>query len=146
MVAIKGGDKFEKAMRELVDKLAIDSTLRVGFLEKAKYPDGTSVALVAAFNNWGTARMPPRPFFSNMVRDKNKDWPGTLANLIKANNFDTTKALMLMGEGIKGQLQQAIRDTNSPPLSPVTVKAKGFDKPLINTAHMFNSVDYEVVK
>ena len=49
-----------------------------------------------------------------------------------------------MGEGIKGQLQQSIRDTNAPPLAPATVSAKGFAKPLIDSSNMINSVDYEV--
>ena len=144
MASIRGGDKFEKKMAELAARFSSKETLRVGFLENATYPDGVYVAAVAAFNNFGTGRIPPRPFFSNMVRSKSGDWPATLANLLK--DHDIEKSLNLMGEGIKGQLQQAIKDTNSPPLSPVTVKAKGFDKPLINTSHMINSVSYEVKK
>lgn len=145
MATIRGGDKFEKKLAELVAKFGSSKeVLRVGFLENATYPDGTLVAAVAAYNNFGTRRIPPRPFFSNMVRQKSGGWPMTLANLLKTN--DINKSLALMGEGIKGQIQQSIKDTNSPPLSAVTVKAKGFDKPLINTSHMINSVSYEVKK
>lgn len=145
MATIKGGDKLEKAFTQLAARLSKPGTLRVGFLEKATYPDGKPVAMIAAIQNYGSGHIPPRPFFSNMVRSKSKDWPKALAPLLKANDYDATLALRLMGEGIKGQLQQSIRDTNTPPLAPSTIARKGFDKPLIDTGHMINSVDYEVV-
>ena len=49
-----------------------------------------------------------------------------------------------MGLGIKGQLQQSIIETNAPPLAESTVARKGFEKPLVDTSHMLNSVDFEV--
>jgi hypothetical protein len=144
MVATRGGDKADKALAALLKRLSTGEKLRVGFLESSKYPDGTSTALVAAINNYGSARIPPRPFFSNMVKSKSPGWAAALGSILKATNNDMARALPLMGEGIKGQLQQSIRDTNDPPLAPSTVRAKGFDKPLINTGHMINSVAYEV--
>ena len=121
-------------------------TLRVGFLSGARYPNGTPVALVASVLNYGAPRagIPPRPFFSNMVKAKSPEWPAAIAGLLKANNYDTAKVLMLAGEAIKGQLQQSIKDTNAPPLKPATIKRKGFAKPLISTGQMLNSVAYEV--
>jgi len=53
-------------------------------------------------------------------------------------------ALARMGEGIAGQLRESIQSTNSPPLAESTIEAKGFEKPLIDTGHMWNSVAYEV--
>lgn len=144
MVAIRGGDKLERKLAELTARLDKRGTLRVGFLENARYPNGTSVALVAAIQDFGAPRagIPPRPFFRNMVAKKSKEWPGALANLLKANSVEVS--LRLLGEGIKGQLQQSIIDTNSPPLKPATIARKGFAKPLIHTAHLLNSVDYNV--
>ena len=49
-----------------------------------------------------------------------------------------------MGEHIKDQLQGSIRDLMEPALSPVTIAKKGFSKPLIETSHMLNSVDYDI--
>jgi hypothetical protein len=51
-----------------------------------------------------------------------------------------------VGEGIKGQLQQAIVDFAGAPLAPATVAAKGFDKQLIDSGVMQHSVDYEVTE
>lgn len=146
MANIKGGDKLGAALAKIAAQLNKPATLQVGFLENAKYPDGTPVAMVAAIHNFGAPRagIPPRPFFSNMVAKKSKDWPKSIANLLKLHNYDILKVLKLMGEGIKGQLQQSIRDTNKPPLKPLTILRKGFPKPLIDTGHMLNSVDYRV--
>ncbi len=146
MAEIKGGDKFLRAMAELARKLDTPRTLQVGFFEDAKYPDGTSVAMVAALNNFGTSRAPPRPFFSNMVRDKSPEWPKAIEGLLVRTNYDVDETLNLTGEAIKGQLQQSIRDLTSPPLAESTIKRKGFDKPLIETKLMLNSAGFHVKK
>lgn len=146
MATIRGGEKFEAALREMAAAVSKPATLRVGFLEGATYPDGTSVAMVAAIQDFGAPAVgiPPRPFFRNMVRTKSPGWPAAIAKLLRANRYDAEKTLGQVGEGIRGQLQQSIRDTNEPPLAPATIAAKGFDKPLIETAHLINSADYEV--
>jgi len=143
---VSGGDKLEKALAELASKLQDGKTLSVGFLENATYPDGTSVAFVAAMNEFGTSRMPPRPFFRNMIQDKSPEWPSAIAGLLKSTDMDVDKTLMLAGEAIKGQLQQSINTLTSPPLAESTIDRKGHSKPLIDTSVMVNSVDYVVKK
>jgi hypothetical protein len=144
MAALKGGDKLEAALREIAQKVSKPGTLRVGFLENATYPDGTPVATVAAANEFGTKRIPARPFFRNMIAAKSDEWAPAIGHLLPQNDYDAPKVLVLAGEAIKGQLQQSIRDTNSPPLSPVTIEKKGFDKPLIDSAVMIMTVGSEV--
>lgn len=139
MSNIKGGDKLALNLAELAANVSNASTLRVGFLENATYPDGKPVALIAAIHNYGKW-----PFFSNMVADKSPEWPKAIGDLLKKNNFDAQRTLGQAGQGIKGQLQQAIKDTISPPNSPATIARKGFDKPLVDSGHMQNTVDYEV--
>lgn len=146
MAKIRGGGQFEKKLTELADKLGDPKVVRVGFLENATYPNGTSVAMVAAIQNYGApaAGIPPRPFFSNMIADKKSGWSSALAKNLKKTGYDVTKTLTLMGEGISGQLRDSIRSTSSPPLKPATVRRKGFATPLIDTGHLLASVDYEV--
>lgn len=88
--------------------------------------------------------IPPRPFFRNAIRKYGPQWGADMAAIIRANGFDAAKVLGLMGVRIKGQIQQSIVDLVSPPLAKSTIARKGFDKPLIETGHMLNSVDYEV--
>lgn len=146
MATLSGGKKFEDALRELAGKVAKPATLKVGFLANATYPDGTPVAMIAAINEYGAPSrgQPPRPFFRNMINAKQGEWPNAIAGLLRANDLDAEKALDQTGAAIAGQLRQSIKDLTSPPLAASTIRRKGFDKPLIDTGHMFNSVDHEV--
>jgi hypothetical protein len=143
---LTGGGKLEMVLKGIAERAGKPGTVRVGFLEGATYPDGTSVATVAAIQNYGApgANIPARPFFSNMVKEKSPNWGKSLGQVLVAANYDATLALGRMGEGIKGQLEQAILDTTSPPLAKETVDAKGFSKPLEDTGHMLDSVGFEV--
>ena len=67
MAAISGGDKLQRALDRIAKNLSKAASVEIGFAENATYPDGTSVALVAALNEFGTGKIPPRPFFRNMV-------------------------------------------------------------------------------
>lgn len=60
-----------------------------------------------------------------MINAKQKTWAPAMGTLLRDNDFDQDKTLQLTGEGIAGQLQQSIRDTYAPPLSPVTVMLRG---------------------
>jgi len=170
--SLKGGQLLQKRLAELAAKVAKGATLRVGFLEGATYPDGTSVATVAAINNFGAPAkgIPARPFFSNMVASNSPTWGAKLAKLLELNDWDAYKALDMMGAGIAGELRQSIVATSSPPNSMATNLLKqrfpmgGYEfddvlkawsdatagetappgKPLTWTGHMLNSVDHEV--
>ena len=145
-LSFSGGEELLKRLAEIAEKIGDAQTLRVGFLENSTYPDGTSVPMVAAANEWGDPVMnrPPRPFFRSMIADCSPEWGDDLAKIAEATNFNAETLLPLMGERIKDQLQSSIRQFTDPPLSPYTIKKKGFDKPLIDTAVMLNAVDYDI--
>ena len=150
---VRGGTAFKQRLTQIASNLSSGKSLKVGFLADATYDDGTPVALVAAANEFGKMVMTkageyyfqlPRPFFRNMISANSAQWPGEFSQLIRSSNYDARLALGLMGERIKSQLQESIRELNSPPLAESTIKHKGFDKPLIDSDHMLNSVDYAV--
>lgn len=174
-ITLSGGEKLERRLAALSQSIAKGGKLRVGFLEGATYPDGTSVAMVAATQNFGApgAGIPPRPFFNKFIDDNKDEWGAQLSRLLQGSNFDVEKSLNVMGMGMVGQLQTAIIETNDPPLSPVTlllrsrfptgdyeagdvwqafadiaageVPSGGSAKPLVWSGHMLQSVNYEVV-
>lgn len=158
MVQITGGDKLEKALAEIAQKVSKASEVDIGFLSGATYPDGTSVAFVAAMNEFGhrigsapeegeedtRESVPPRPFFRDMIAEKSKEWPAAVGNLLVANGYDAEKTMGQTGEAIKGQLQESIVRFDKVPLAPSTIAAKGNDKQLVDTGTMLNSVGYEV--
>lgn len=143
---IKGGKKFEEALDKMAARLRSGGVLRVGFLENATYPNGTKVAAVAANNEYGTKKAPSRPFFRSMIKQYSKTWPEAIAKNLKATNYDVETTLNRVGMGIKGQLQDTIRDFQGAPLAPSTIARKGFDKQLIDSGHMLNSVDFDIKK
>jgi len=120
---MSGGEALKKRLTELAENLATGAEVRVGFLEGAKYDDGTPVAQVAAIQEFGAPRagIPPRSFFRTMIAAKKDGWGDAVAATLKASDFDAAKALGLVGQGISNQLQESIENTNSPPLSPVTL-------------------------
>ena len=140
---LSGSDGVMKALEEIARKMG-GGEVSVGFMAGATYPDGTPVAAVAYWNEFGTSGTPARPFFRQMIAAESPTWPGKMAKLAKATDYDGDKVLALMGEDIKGALQKSINDLQSPPLASSTIEAKGFAKPLIDTSHMLNSITYEV--
>lgn len=143
MSTSRGGDKFSAEVTRLLEKLAKgNQVVQCGFFPEAEYPDGTKVAMVAAIQNYGAParNIPPRPFFTNMVRQGEREWPKVLLSSIKARNYDIKLALTDLGHEMEGELRQSIQQTNSPPLRPATIKRKGHPKPLVDTGRMFDSV------
>lgn len=160
MATTRGGDKFEMKLADMTRLATNARSVGIGFLAEAKYPDGTPMAMIAAIQDFGApnAGIPPRPFFRNMIAAKRHEWGPAVRDLLLDNGYDALRTLQLAGEAIAGQLRQSIVDTNSPPLAESTLRARGVGgmvynpkksstfgaKPLIDTGHLFNSVDYEV--
>jgi len=145
MASVRGGDKWQTVLNKLAAGLSNASLLQVGFLENATYSDGTSVPLIAAMNEFGRPpRQPPRPFMRLTVNTYKATWGPQMAASLKATNYNAKLSLDRLGQIVKGDIQQSIRDLMAPPLSPITIARKGFDKPLIDTGHMISSVDYRV--
>lgn len=91
-----------------------------------------------------TITTPPRPYFRGMIAKNKGEWPADLGKIIKAANYDSAVALGRLGKHVAEQLQESIRDFSDPGNAKSTIAKKGFDKPLVESAHMQNSVDSEV--
>jgi hypothetical protein len=145
MAEIKGGEGLKKALDRIALGLSNASVVDVGFLAGGTYPDGTSIPLVAALNEYGKSpSQPPRPFFRNMIAEKSKEWPDDIQKLLVAHGYDGKATLTDMGEVIKGELADSIVKLTSPPLKPATIARKGSDKPLVETGTMLRSIGYAV--
>ena len=142
---LKGADGVSKALGDIARRMG-GGSVKVGFMDGATYPDGTSVAAVAFWNEYGVPAQgqPPRPFFRQMIAKESPKWGAKMGKLAKACNYDGAHVLAIMGEDIKGSLKASIVNFHSPSLAPSTVEAKGFSKPLVDTSHMLNSIDVEV--
>ena len=123
-ISITGGEALKARLAEIAAKVSRAGVLRVGFLEGATYPEtGVSVPMVAAIQEFGApkAGIPPRPYFRTMVKKESPTWGEKLAPILKANDYEVAPSLDMMGMGIESQLRQSIIDTDTPPLSPITL-------------------------
>lgn len=144
MASLSGGAALEAALAKIASGLEKGASVEVGFFEGATEDDGTPVALVAALNEFGTSRIPPRPFFRNAIAKNSSKWPTNIAAALKANNYDAAVALKLVGDEIVSEIQDSIRSNTPPPNAPSTVAAKGSDSTLRDSGVMLRSVAYVV--
>ena len=121
----------------------MNASVRVGVLENATYPDGTPVAMVAFWNEYGTRTSPVRAFFRTTVSEQKKNWVLSVQNLMKMHN-DPKQVMGLIGVNIQEQLVHSINTWSDPPNAPYTIEKKGFDAPLRDTTRMSKSISIEI--
>lgn len=91
-----------------------------------------------------TITIPPRPFFRTTIKEGEKHWGKDLGKVLKDKDYDAVAALNAMGEEIKGEIQESIRDWTAPPNAKSTIAKKGFNDPLFGDGTMLRAVDSEV--
>jgi len=139
-----GGEKL-KAIFEKAGKGGI-SSVDIGVFASAKYNDGTPVAAVEAWNEFGTATIPERP----AIRIANKENEKTLLRLIKImidpeTMVITPKIGKEIGINHQGATQQSIIRLSSPANAESTKKAKKSSNPLIGKDNIYkNSITFKV--
>lgn len=119
---LKVSDNVTRKLKEIAASMS--GSVEVGFLEGATYPDGTPVAAVAFWNEFGHGGpfpAPPRPFFRTMIAEESPSWPRKMAAMAKATDNNGPRVFALMGEDIDGALKKSIRDVTAPALSPTTL-------------------------
>ncbi len=139
----RGGKKLQRLLRE-AGKGGV-SGVKVGFFSTARYEDGTPVAAVAAWNEFGTETIPERPFFRNALAESER----SVGRILQAG-LDTKKMVVderlagRVGAHVQGQIQESITALKEPPNAPETVRRKGSSDPLMDTGTLRNSVSWEV--
>lgn len=106
---------------------------KIGWPSGKEYPDGTSVAYVAAIQNFGVPEkgIPPRPMLKPTVAENQDRWAEVMKHLTRqvANGeLDAVDALDGMGRVAAMDLQATIAQINEPALSPVTVLLRKWRK------------------
>lgn len=142
-------DSIEDFLNDVASQLD-SKQLKVGFIDGATYPDGTTVAMVAATNEYGRPEnnQPPRPFFRNAIAEHESEWTDAIARGIRTG-YPVDQVLEVVGAQIQGDVQESIAQLIAPPLSASTIaarKSKGNNstKPLVDTKVMIGDVNYEV--
>jgi hypothetical protein len=140
------------ALKEIYERLstATKTEIAVGFpAGKAQaYPDGTPVALVAAFNVFGTKDIPSRDFMAlakSAIIEKTSPIMAEIGRL-ELEGKDKEVDALRQAAGIAGAdaIKAAIIALDSPPNAPGTIMKKKSSNPLIDTSHMKDSVTFVI--
>lgn len=128
---------LEKLLAEMNGK-----EVDVGWFESNRYEDGTQVAAVAACNELGEGNIPARPFMrkafddgsATVVERFHKD-----ASMLITGKLTIDQVLGRVGMHYEAAIVESIKNGGWQPNAPITIKRKGFDKPLIETGIMWQS-------
>ena len=149
-----------KALKGLGDK-----TAQAGWFESARYPvdkegnGGESVAYIARILNSGATikkvnedgvlviTIPARPFMRLarfMFMQERKALEKRLSQRIIRGKLDPEQFLNQIGMFLEGKILTAMKEGDWAPNAPWTIRAKGFDQPLVESGHMAQSVTSKV--
>jgi len=145
VAAFKDNDLGWKAIKAQIDALKKLEVV-VGVLENAgENGDGSSIAEYATDNEYGTDRIPSRPFMRTAF-DENAGQIGrdmaAQGKAVSTGKRDARDALTIIGQKQADRIKNTITGRDFlPRLSPLTVAAKrGSEKTLVDTGAMVNAI------
>lgn len=129
-----------------------DLQIGAGFFadKNEKNKDGVSVVDRAVRNNYGIG-CPARPFATVTKAENERKHARNSAKAIISGIIHTDAAMAVQGLNAEAkeygaEMKKAIKDWTIPHNSPVTIKKKGFDDPLIETGQMMEKTEGRVFK
>ena len=114
---------FDEIVEDIRKQIPKKVTIEAGII------DDEENAMKALWNEFGTDKIPARPFIRR-----------GLDNIEEELN----KSPEQIGGKMVQNIKKAINDSNYPRNAVSTVKKKGFDFPLIDTREMYNSLTFRV--
>ncbi len=141
---LEGLEKLDKELKYLQTH-----AVKVGVLGNGS-ANGISVQDYAIFNEYGTSRIPARPFFRLSVGTANaqneiKEYMKQQVEQIVQGGMSAQQAYENLGTFIVQKIKKTIASGNFAALDPQTVKKKGHSKPLMDTHSLYESINYEIV-
>jgi hypothetical protein len=104
----------------------VGASVKVGWFETAKYPDGQYVAYIAAIMEfgYGPKNIPPRLGLRQLCVSNEPEWGAVAERLAKAvfNGADPATMLEALGGKVAGDIQKHISDVQDPPLAESTLR------------------------
>lgn len=110
---------------------------------------GISVAQYAAYNEFGTEKIPQRSFMRSTFDEKQRNIIQVINNqlgLYIDGKINSTQVYNRIGLAVAGMIQQKIGQIQSPPNAPYTIAIKKSSKPLIDFGQMIASIRHTVVR
>ena len=123
-------------------------TIKAGVLEGAgSYAKGQSLVDVATWNEYGTRRIPSRPWIA-IATDEHKGWQSEVKSqmfVVMSPQGTVADSLGKIGKQMKTDIRNVMGDKGKLARNaPATIARKGHDLPLIDTGKLRDAIDYEV--
>jgi hypothetical protein len=144
------GAKVRVHRRTVLHVDDIAARLRGPTKVKVGFPAGkveSDIIARAVFNEFGTGRIPERPFMRNAMRANRSKYNGAMGKAARSVLNGSTSldgVLSKLGALAQGDIQEEIRDLDTPPNAPSTIERKGSSNPLIDTGEMRQKVTWKV--
>lgn len=133
---------------------------KVGWFAESRYPTGVPVALVAATQELGTGKIPPRPFMRPTISGQQNNWKDWFAKGYRSvlrGSITPQNVMEQVAGRAAGDVRKTISDLVDPPLKPATIAARArargvkadkatatFAKPLVFTGRLLNTLTHQV--
>lgn len=145
-VTISGGTRWKAYLERLAKKVEV----RAGVMEDATTDEGERVAEYAAYNEFGTSRVPPRPFMRKTLERERENWIRGVGGLLR-NGRSPDEALELVGTRMAEDIQKTIMSNMAPANAPSTIRRKnraeaGRAGTLVDTGALVKSITHQVTK
>ena len=142
-------EELEKLDKEL--KYLSSHAVKVGVLwSGGSLKSNTDVQEYAIFNEYGTSKIPSRPFFrlsvgTDKAQNEIKEYIKKQVEQVIQGGMTGQQAYENLGTFVVQKIKKTIMSGNFAANDPKTVKVKGQSTPLIDTHSLFHSIDYEIV-
>lgn len=138
-----------KAQRKLMKRKGLIKKGGTGKKSESK-GKGATILEYAIFNEYGTSRIPKRPFFrlsvgTQKAQNEIKEYLNTQIENIISGELTGQGAYDNLGTFVVQKIKKTIMSGNFAPLDSKTIKRKGSSTPLIDTHSLYNSISYEIV-
>jgi hypothetical protein len=149
-VGIQGKEARKRYKRKVKVKVEVENEAGEKKMVTRRRTRSIPVGTVALIQHYGSksARIPPRPFLSHMVKVKKDKIVAEMRSAIARAILDpaTPVELPMVGAGVGiSRLAQSVFDNShswAKPNAPLTIKIKGFDYPLHATDQMSGSFSW----
>lgn len=138
-----------KAQRKLMKRKGLIKKGGTGKKSESK-GKGATILEYAIFNEYGTSRIPKRPFFrlsvgTQKAQNEIKEYLNTQIENIISGELTGQGAYDNLGTFVVQKIKKTIMSGNFAPNDAKTIKRKGSSTPLIDTHSLYNSISYEIV-
>lgn len=129
-------------MARLRNLAGVQVTAGIQSAEGAATEDGVRLVDIAAANEFGTDRIPSRPWLRTALDTQRVKWSALAGKVVAARGSgerDGAKELRTLGVVMVGDCKESLLDGEWAPNAPYTIAQKGSDQPLIDTGRMNQS-------